>query len=130
MIQKNKNIVVYNSIQAWFWTAADEVSRHSMDIAHYVIEKPNTSIVATVKWESMIEAGIYPGDLVVVDKGAKVQFWDVVIAKIDHEYTLKYYERDSAGRIFLRPANNSMSNIYPQEELEIFWVVKSLVRKY
>lgn len=127
---KSNIVTIYNSIQAGFNTPADEESRYTMDIASYVIERPNTSVLVTVKWESMIDAGIYPWDIVVVDKWARLKKHDIVIAKIDSQYTLKYYEKDNKWDVFLSPANSSMSDIYPTEELEIFWVVKSLIRKY
>ena len=78
----------------------------------------------------MIDAWIFPGDLAVVDKWAKINNWDIVIAKIDWRYVIKFYERDRKWKIYLISANENSKKIYPEIELEIFGVVKGLIRKY
>lgn len=121
---------IHESITAWFWAPAEEAARERMNLESYIVEKPNSSVFVSVKGDSMQEAGIYPGDVVLVEKGAVVREGDIVIAEIDESYTLKYYKKDSTGNIFLRPGNSKMQDMYPQEQLEIFWVVKTLIRKY
>jgi len=50
-----------------------------------------------VQGDSMIEAGINTGDIVIVDKGMSAKVDDIVIAEIDKEYTLKYLKKDKQG---------------------------------
>jgi len=45
---------------------------------------------------------------------------NIIVAEIDGSYTLKYYKKDAAGKIFLRPANVELQDLYPREYLEIF----------
>jgi SOS-response transcriptional repressor LexA len=78
----------------------------------------------------MIDAQISDGDLALVDRSRKPNFGDIVVAHIDGGYTIKYYDRDKTGRIFLNPANTLYHPIYPTEELMIYGVVTGIVRKY
>ncbi len=124
------NYDIYESITAWFAAPAEESSRYSVDLERYLLEHPITSILVSVKGDSMINAGISPWDIVVVDKAKIPKQDDIVIANIDHNYTLKYFKKDAQWRVYLKAANDNYMNIYPEEELNIFWVVVSLIRKY
>lgn len=123
-------ITIYESITAWFDTPMMEETRYQMDLEKYVLEKPAASIFIRVKGNSMQDAGIFTWDLVIVDKSKTPKIGDIVVACIDSRYTLKFYEKDTKGRIFLRAGNSEYPDIFPKEELEIFWVVVSLIRKY
>lgn len=63
--------------------------------------------------DSMIDAGIDNGDMVVVSKQNTANVGDIVVALVDNETTLKTYMVNEDGRMFLRPQNKSMSDIYP-----------------
>jgi repressor LexA len=81
--------------------------------------------------ESMIEAGILPGDLVIVRKHAEVRNGDVVVAMIDGEATVKYLERKE-GRVRLLPANPKFNpiEIPPESQNSIEGKVIGLHRYY
>ena len=78
----------------------------------------------------MKDAGIFQGDLVIVHKGAKHKSWDIIIAQIDWEFTLKYYIKEKGKEPYLQAANSDYEDIYPKDELVVFWVVTAVVRKY
>ncbi len=82
-----------------------------------------------VKGESMIDAGIYEGDLVFAGK-KEPRFGDIVVALIDGESTLKRYMKDKQGRPYLQAENPTFPEMYPVHELEIQGVVVYLMRKY
>ena len=66
--------------------------------------------------KSMIEAGIDPGDLVVVRKQNTAEEGDIVVALVDNETTLKRFYRDKKHRcIRLHPENSKMKDIYVQD---------------
>lgn len=68
------------------------------------------------KGESMIEAGIEPGDLVVVRKQNTASDGDIVVALVDNETTLKRFYRDEEREcIRLHPENRSMEDIYVRQ---------------
>ena len=123
------NIPVYESIQAGFASPATEENNFDIDLENYIMEHPNTSILVKVKWDSMQDAGILEWDIVIVDKSLKAQIWDIIVAIVDHEYTLKFLKKDKKWKFYLHPANNNYPDIYPENQLEIFWVVVSVVRK-
>ncbi len=77
----------------------------------------------------MIEAGVHPGDIAIVEKGAQAKDGDVVVAVVDGEFTLKFLGRDGQG-VYLRPASTDYPIIRPQGQLEVFGVVVGLFRKY
>lgn len=121
---------VYESVTAGFAAPAEEQTRYSMDLERYIIEHPTSSLLVSVKGDSMIDAGIFPGDIAVVDKARTPKEWDVIIANIDYQYTIKYLRKDAQGRDYLQAANDNYMNIYPSEELQVFGVVVSIIRKY
>jgi repressor LexA len=77
----------------------------------------------------MKDAGIFAGDIVVVEKRSTANPGDIVVAVIDNEFTLKTLGREN-DRPALIPANSTYSIIRPAEGFEIFGVVMGQFRKY
>ncbi len=72
-----------------------------------MIENKEATYILKVKGESMIDAGINPGDLVIVERGKPAKAGDIVIANIDGEYTIKYY-RLKNRKPYLEAANKNI----------------------
>ena len=106
--------------------ADDEPDAVTLD--DYLIERPSQTVLVRVKGDSMIDAGIFEGDLVVVEKRAAAQKGDIVVAIVDNQFTLKRLEIEG-GRFILRPENKAYPVIRPEGTLEIFGVMVGLVRK-
>jgi repressor LexA len=85
--------------------------------------------VLQVTGESMINAGIFEGDLVVVNSKQAPRDGDVVVALVDNANTLKRYVTQN-GKAFLKAENPDYNDIYPENELIIQGVVSSLIRQY
>ncbi len=81
----------------------------------------------TVQGESMIEAGILPGDMLVVRQQPNAYNGDIVVAMLGEEVTVKRFFRE-AGRIRLQPENSSMAPIYATQ-VSILGKVVGLVRR-
>jgi len=81
----------------------------------------------TVDGESMIEAGILPGDLLVVRRQQSAYNGDIVVAMLGEEVTVKRFFRE-VGRVRLQPENSAMSPIYTSQ-LTVLGKVIGLVRK-
>ena len=94
----------------------------------YLIERPSHTVLVRVKGDSMVDAGIFEGDLVVVEKRAAAQKGDIVVAIVDNQFTLKRLDLEQ-GRFVLRPENKAYPVIRPEGGLEIFGVMVGLVRK-
>jgi repressor LexA len=116
-------------VRAGFPSPAEEVLRDALTIDEYLIERPSQTLLITVKGDSMIEAGIHPGDIAVVERRITADPGELVVAIVDNEFTLKHLARDESG-FFLRPANTAYAPIRPKGELQIFGVVVGLIRKY
>lgn len=82
-----------------------------------------------VSGDSMINEGIFPDDLVVIDQNKAPKNGSIVAALVDNQWTLKYFKR-IGGRIILEAANPKYKPIIPKENLAIAGVVISSIRKY
>lgn len=98
-------------------------------IDQYLVRQPSRTLMVPVKGDSMIDAGIHDGDLVVVERAKAAKAGDFVIAIIDEEFTLKELGLEK-GKFILKPHNPAYPIIRPQGQLEIFGVVTGLVRRY
>jgi SOS regulatory protein LexA len=117
------------NVPAGLPAAANDAMSESISLDEYLMPRPSTSIIIKVRGDSMMDAGIYDGDLAVIEKRHAAHAGDLVVAIIDGEYTLKELGRDKQG-YYLIPHNPDFSIIRPSESLEIYGVVVGLMRKY
>jgi repressor LexA len=92
----------------------------------------NADFLLRVKGDSMIEAGILDGDLVVVRKQDDARDGDIVVALVGNdetadEATVKTFHREKGGRIRLQPENSALEPLYP-EHVEILGKVTGVFR--
>jgi len=116
-------------VEAGFPSPAEEELLDVMDFDEYLAPNKESSYLLKVKGESMIDAGIHPGDLVVVERRATYKPGQIVIANIEGEFTMKYL-RKQGDTYFLEPANEKYKPIYPKGNLSVEAVVTAVVRKY
>lgn len=78
----------------------------------------------------MEEAGIFDGDLLVVNRSLKARHHDVVVAAIEDEFLVRYLHQ-RAGRVTLKAANPSYKDIIPKvgQTLEVWGVVTNIIRQ-
>ncbi|EIY3090655.1 translesion error-prone DNA polymerase V autoproteolytic subunit, partial [Escherichia coli] len=81
--------------QAGFPSPATDYAEQELDLNSYCISRPAATFFLRASGESMNQAGVQNGDLLVVDRAEKPQHGDIVIAEIDGEFTVK--------RLLLRP---------------------------
>jgi SOS regulatory protein LexA len=117
------------SVRAGLPHPAAEGNPEGLTLDEYLIERPSRTVLITVKGDSMVEAGIREGDIVVVERRPTAEVGDIVVAIVDNEFTLKFLDRDGEG-FLLKPANPAYPPIRPAGSLEIYGVVVGLVRKY
>ena len=116
-------------VEAGFPTSAEEELIDTMSLDEYLVQNKEATYLLKVKGDSMIDAGILPGDLVIVERGKTPRPNDIVIAEVDEEYTMKYY-RIKGGKSYLEPANKNYKPIHPEHALSVVAVVQAVVRKY
>lgn len=103
----------------------------TLNLESYLLPKKSSSYLFEVEGDSMIEAHIAEGDMVIAERTTQAKEGAIVIARVDGEYTMKYLRKEEKGnRMYLEPANKKYTPIYPKEELVIVAVVRSVVRKY
>ncbi len=116
-------------VEAGFPSPAEEELLDVIDFDEYLTPNKESSYILKVKGDSMIDAGIQPGDMVIVERKAVYKSGQIVIASIDGEYTMKYL-RKVGDKYHLEPANKKYKPIYPKESFSIEAVVTAVVRKY
>lgn len=125
------SVMRLGTVQAGFPTAVDEdISSDLLSLDDFLIDRKKSTYMLEVVGESMVDAGILEGDLVLVERGKAPKRGDIVLALVDHEYTLKYLDNEQ-GRPVLVPANKKFKKIYPNPNtLKIEAVLKAVIRKY
>jgi len=106
----------------------DDSDADALTIDDYLIERPSQTVLIRVKGDSMMDAGIFDGDLVVVEKRPSAHKGEIVVAIVDNQFTLKRLDLED-GKFVLCPENKAYAVIRPEGSLEIFGVMVGLVRK-
>jgi len=117
------------SVKAGFPSPEEEALCDIMSMDEYLITKPESSFILKVSGDSMIGEGIMEGDLVIIEKGRNPKNGDVVIAEVDGNWTMKYFQK-KGKRIVLEAANPEYPDIIARTELTIGGVVTAVIRKY
>ncbi|MBQ3054126.1 MAG: transcriptional repressor LexA [Clostridia bacterium] len=89
--------------------------------------KSSEVFMLKVSGESMINAGIFDGDLVIVQKQETAKNGEIVVALIEDSATVKTFYKEKNGRIRLQPENDNMEPIYP-DEMQVIGKVVGLFR--
>ena len=124
-----KGVKLLGTIQAGWPSPAEEELVDTMSLDEYLIKHPEQTFLIKVSGDSMIDAGIHENDLVLVERGRQPKHRDIVIAQVDNEWTMKYYEKIGKD-VVLVAANKKYPPMKPKEELKIGGVVVAVIRKY
>jgi repressor LexA len=124
------DVPIYGQIPAGMATLTEEnIEGHvSLDTSSVNASKNGRTFALRVQGDSMIDAHILDGDIVILEDRKDVQNGDIVAALIDGETTLKRYVMEH-GRPYLKAENPLYPNLVPARELRIQGVMISLVRK-
>jgi DNA polymerase V len=122
------SIPLYESpVSAGFPSPAADYVEMRLTTDAYLIKNPVSTFFVKVKGDSMIEAGIQQGDILIVDRSIHPVIGNIVLAEIDGEFTVKYL-----GRNQLIPANPNYPTIHFMESqtVSLIGVVTGSMRKY
>jgi repressor LexA len=128
-IEEEEGLKLLGLVEAGFPSPAEEELLDVLSFDEYLTPNKESSYILKVKGDSMIDAGIREGDMVIVERRATYKVGQIVIASVDGEYTMKYY-RKNGDKVYLEPANERYKPIYPKESFRIEAVVTAVVRKY
>jgi repressor LexA len=117
------------AVKAGFPSPAEAALAETLTLDEFLIRKPDVTFMLTVSGDSMVEAGIHPGDWVLVERGATPRNRDIVVAQVEDAWTLNYFIKGADG-VRLEPANRKHKPIVPSRGLVIGGVVRTVIRKY
>ena len=109
--------------------SVEEEMTDTVNLDDFLIEKKAFTYMLEVDGDSMIDAHIEKGDMVLVEKTNQAKDGQIVIAEVDGEFTMKYFRKQGA-KVWLEPANKNYKPIYPERSLNINAVLKAVIRKY
>jgi len=120
-----------SKVSAGFPSPADDHVEQRLNPSDYLVKNDTATFFVRVKGDSMIEAGIFDNDVLVIDRSRTQQTGDIVLAVLDGEFTVKILGR-SRKSVKLIPANRNypVIEIKKGQSLEIWGVVTGSMRKF
>lgn len=127
---EDKTPLYGSDVQAGYPSTGDDHVETQLNLHSYVVEKPETTFFVRAKGQSMINAGIFDGDLLVVDRSIPARNGHIVIAALDGELTVKRLDK-TANKLQLLPENPTYNPIEVSAEQDclIWGVVTNVVHK-
>lgn len=116
-------------VTAGFPATVEEELADTVNLDDLLIKNKPLTYMLEVDGDSMIDAHIEEGDMVLVEKTNQAKDMDIVIAEVDGEFTMKYFRKEGS-KCWLEPANKNYKPIYPEHSLNINAVLKAVIRKY
>lgn len=123
------SLPILGAIPAGGPVASEEYISGWMKVGEDLAGNAKDYFILEVTGNSMIDAGIFQGDLVVVNGKKEPRNGDIVVGLVDGSNTLKRFIKEG-NKIYLKAENKNYKDIYAEEELVIQGVVKSLIRQY
>ena len=122
-----KTPVFLDRVSAGFPSPATDYMENKLDLNDYLIKHPAATFIVKANGSSMIEADIYSGDLLIVDRSLTPRNHNIVIASIFGDLTVKRIKRKEKS-FFLVSANENYPSIKVNEEMECFvWGVVTYI---
>jgi DNA polymerase V len=122
--------LVSASVEAGFPSPADDHLERGIDLNEELIRNHAATFLVRVKGESMRDAGIHAGDVLIVDKSLSPTDRKIVVAMIDGNFTVKRF-RKRGSQVFLEAENPEFPPLEVTEgqELSIFGVVSYIIHQ-
>lgn len=117
-----------SKVKAGFPSPADDYIDKKLDLNEYLVAHPTATFFVKVKGDSMINAGIFSDDILIVDRSLEPRNNKIVVAILDGEFTVKRIKK-TRNKLFLLSENESYSpiEILPDMDFEIWGVVKHVI---
>ena len=117
-----------DKVKAGFPSPATDYVQNRIDLNTLLIRHPTSTYLVEVEGDSMIDVGIYPNDILIVDRSLIACHKDIVIALVDDGFTAK--QLILGENIILRAHNENYTDIVVKGSLELFGVVASSIRRF
>ena len=116
-----------SKVSAGFPSPADDYVEKTLDLNELLVQNPAATFFARAEGESMINAGIFPNDILVVDRSVEAVSGKIVVCALNGELTVKRLVRKQEQSL-LKPENPNYPTIPLQAELElVIWGVVTRV---
>jgi len=122
---------IQNRVCAGFPSPAEDLGAQRIDLSKVLIKHPQATYLLKASGHSMVEAGIFDNDILVVDRAVKPRHNHIVVAVVDGDFTVKrLYQR--AGQIKLKAANPTFADITPKDgqEIVVWGVVTATIKQF
>lgn len=145
MSKNDKNLTIYKvdagtfmplpyadgGIKAGFPSPAQDYISQAIDLNKELIHHPACTFYGRVSGDSMKDAGLSDGDILVIDKSLEPQSGDMAVCYIDGEFTIKYIRIES-NIIWLIPANEAYKpiKVTPENEFQIWGIVTYSIKNH
>jgi len=122
--------VFLSEVPAGFPSPAEGYMDDALDLNELLISHPAATFFVRVSGESMVDANIHPGDVLVVDRSLEAKNRDIIVAVLSGEFTVKRFLK-KGKKLFLAPENKSypLIAISEEEEFHIWGVVTYVIHK-
>lgn len=122
--------LVGSKVPAGFPSPAMDYMEERIDLSQQLAPHPLSTFYSYCEGDSMLDACIPPGSILVIDKSLTANSGDIVVAYINGGYTVKYIKFDD-GKCFLIPANKrkkyAITEVTEEMEMVVWGVVTNIV---
>ena len=127
----NPLVLFEHKVPAGFPSPADDHVEKRLDLNEYLIKKSDATFFVKIKGDSMVDASINDGDIVIVDRSMQAKVGDIVLASVDGNFTIKTLSKYKLNPRLL-PANEKYKpiEINDNTQFELWGVVTGAVRKF
>ena len=116
-VTKRKLPLYLASVKAGFPSPADDYLDKKLDLNEFLINHPAATFFVKVKGDSMVNAGIHSGDILIVDRSLEPKDKKIVVAIVNGEFTVKRV-RKTRDKLFLVSENDDFPAIEIKDEAE------------
>jgi len=129
VVNRCLRIPLYSSkVQAGFASPADDFIEQYLDLNELLVEHEQATYFVRVAGRSMVDAGIYPDDILIVDRSLEAKHNKIIIAVVDGEVTVKRLQIIE-GKVVLKAENKDYKDILVSGELNTWGVVTSIIHR-
>ena len=120
-----------NKVPAGFPSPADDYLENQIDLNEHLVKRPASTFMVRVKGDSMVNAGILNGDILIVDRSVKAAYGKIIVAILNGNFTVKRLTKQG-NKTFLFPENPNYQPIEITEahEFEVWGVVLHAIHQF
>lgn len=122
--------LIEQGVSAGFPSPADDFKEIRISLDRELVKNRESTFYARVSGDSMIEAGLDDGDLIIIDRSLNPENGKIAVCFIDGEFTVKKIKKEKK-KVFLMPQNKKYKPIEIKEgnELIIWGIVEYVIKK-